>query len=125
MGTGQRHAKDGVRTEVALRGGAVQRDHRFVDADLVGYGHTENLLRNHLVDILHGFQYSLAAVTALIAVTQFERLVFARRCSRRHGRTAESAAGGGYFDFDGRIPAGIQDLSGMNTYNLTHFTTIF
>ena len=112
MGTGQRYAEDGVRTEVALRGGAVQRDHRFVDADLVGYGHTEN-------------QYSLAAVTALIAVTQFERLVFARRCSRRHGRTAESAAGGGYFDFDGRIPAGIQDLSGMNTYNLTHFTTIF
>ena len=23
------------------------------------------------------------------------------------------------------FPAGIQDLSGMNTYNLTHFTTIF
>lgn len=74
--------------------------------DLVGYGHTENLLRNHLIDILHGFQYSLAAVTALIAVTQFERLVFARRCSRRHGRTAESAAGGGYFDFDGRDSRG-------------------
>lgn len=50
--------------------------------DLIGYLHADNFLRNDIVDVLHGLQHALSAVTALVAVTQLERFVLAGGRSR-------------------------------------------
>ena len=116
----QRNAQNSVGSQIALRRRAVQSDHRLVDADLIGYLHADNFLRNDIVDVLHGLQHALSAVTALVAVTQLERFVLAGGRSRGNGRATECAACSRYFHFDRRIAPRVEDLPAMNTDNLSH-----
>ncbi len=115
---GQRNAQNGVGTEVRLGFGAVELDHRRVDAHLIGHVHADDCGSDHLVHVLHGLLHALAQVTALVAVAEFERLVLTGRCAARHGGAAECARHGAHLHLDGRVTARIEDLSCMNLYNL-------
>jgi hypothetical protein len=53
---------------------------------------------------------ALAQVTTLVAVTEFDRFVFTRGCATGNG-SATKAKFGLYLDLDGRVPAGIHNLS--------------
>ena len=117
-GHGQRHAEDGVGAQLRLGRGAVEGDHGLVDAHLIGDVHADDGRGDHLVDVLHGVEHAFAQVTALVAVTKFERLVLAGRCAARNGSAAECARYSPYFDLDGRIASRVEDLPCMNLYNL-------
>ena len=120
MSASQRHAENRIGAEVALGSGSVERDHRFVDADLIGHLHAENLLGDDFIHILNGLQHAFSAITPLVAVAQFERFVFAGRGSGRNGCTADSPACGSYFHFNRRISSRVEDFPCMNTDNLSH-----
>ena len=117
-GHGQRHAENGVSTQLRLGLRAVEGYHGLVDAHLIGHVHADNGGSDHLVYVLDGVQNALAQITALVAVTKFEGLVLARRCAARNGCAAECAGYGTYFDLDGRIASRVEDLSCVNLYNL-------
>ena len=115
---GERNAQDGVSAEFALSGGAVEFDHRHVDGALVKGIHTLNLGSDYLVDVLNGLEDALAAVTLLVAVTQFKSLILTRRSATGHRCAAHITALEGYFNFNSRIATRIQNLSGMNLFNI-------
>ena len=85
-GDGHAGAQDGVGAQLGLVRGAVQRQHRLVDGDLVERVHAEQLFGDLVVDVLDGLQHALAAVAALVAVAQLKRLVHAGGCAGRHRR---------------------------------------
>ncbi len=119
MSASQRHAENRIGAEVALGSGSVERDHRFVDADLIGHLHAENLLGDDFIHILNGLQHAFSAITPLCRRRAVRALVFAGRGSGRNGCTADSPACGSYptsivgFPLESRI-------SCMNTDNLSH-----
>ena len=117
-GHGQRNAEDGIGAQIRLGLGAVELDHRLVDADLIGYVHADDGGCDHLVHVPHGFLHALAQIAALVAVAQFERLVLAGRGTARNGCAAEGAGYGTNFDLHGRITSRIEDFPCMNLYNL-------
>ncbi len=88
LGDGQRHAEDGVGTDAALVGRAVELDQRVVDLDLLARVEAGQQVHDLGVDRGDRLQDALAAVALLVAVAQFDRLVRAGRGARRHGRAA-------------------------------------
>ena len=115
MGTGSTWA---LVPPIALGGGTVEFQHGHVDGALVKGVHTLDLGSDHLVDVLDGLQDALATVTALVTVTQLECLVLARGCATGNRCTAHVAALKGYLNFYSRIATRIQNLSGMNLFNI-------
>src|SRR5205807_7035007 len=70
--------------------------------------------RNDLVHVLDGPGDTLAEIPLLIAIAQFECLMLAGGCARRHDRAPAHAVFQQAVDFHCRIPAGIQNLSGFD-----------
>ena len=118
MCTSERYAQDGIRTEFALGGGTVEQQHGFVDADLIGHLHADDLRGNHIIDVGYSLLYALPHVPRLVAVAQLQRLVLARGSSARYGCPTERSAGRSYLDLYRGISAGVDDLPRMYTYNL-------
>ena len=95
-----------------LVAGAIELDHGAVDADLVAgivADERRGDLRLHVGDRL---LRALAAVAGLVAVAEFDGLVFAGRGAGGNGGAAEGAGGEADVDLDGRIAAGIDDFAG-------------
>ena len=91
VGNGQGHAQDGVGAQLALVRGAVQVQHGLVDAALVG-GVEAGQCRGDLVDDrVNGLLDTLAEVTALVAVTEFDGFVLAGGSPGRNGCAADLA----------------------------------
>ena len=97
---------------VALVGRAVELEQRAVDGGLVEHRATAQRGRDALVDVANGGQHALAAETGWLAVAQLERLVGAGRGARGNLGAAERAVVEAHVDFDGRVPARIEDLAG-------------
>ena len=121
LGHGQRDAQDGVGAQLALVFGAVQLDHAHVDADLVDGVHADQVFGDDVVDVVDGLEDALAEVALLVAVAQLHGLALAGGCAGRHGGAAEGARLQIDFHLQGRIAAGIKDLSGIDIYDLTHY----
>src|SRR6201995_5647602 len=83
-----RHAEHGVGAELRLVLGAVELDHRLVDARLIERLEPDDGLADALLDVLAGDLDALAAEAVLVAVAQLERFVLARRRARGHGGAA-------------------------------------
>ena len=119
----QRNAENRIRAELLLGRRAVELDHRLVDADLVERFHPLDFGEDLLVDVLDRLEHALAAVTLLVAVAQFKRLVFAggrpRRNCRRPGRTGFQLD----LHLDGGVAAGVQNLSGVDLSDFRHDNT--
>ena len=114
MSARQRHAEDGVGAQARFVGRAVELAHLAVDGFLLGRRHADERRRDDLVHMADCFAHALAGVVGRIAVAQFERFVLAGARSRRHDSAAQCAAGRVDLDLDGRLPAAVENLAGMN-----------
>ena len=107
-----------------LFGGAVGRDHRAVEPDLVGRVAADDDLGQRAVDVGDGLGDAFAEVARLVAVAELDRLVDAGAGPRGDGRPAERAVGQDHIDLDGRVAAAVQDLApadlGDRSRLLTH-----
>ena len=106
LGDGERHAENGVGAQATLVGGAVQFDHRLVDADLVERVETGDFICNRVVDIVDGVHHALAEIF-IAAIAQLDRFMHAGRCARRHGRAPEAAVIEQHIHFNGGVAAAV------------------
>ena len=79
LGRRERDAKDGVGAEPALVGCPVKLDEMGIESLLGSRVHTPDRRRNLPVDVGHGTEHALAAVTLGVAVAQLDGLVVACR----------------------------------------------
>ena len=94
LGDGQRDAEDRVGAEARLVRRAVELDQRLVDGDLILGIHAADRVEDLALTLSTALQHALAAVAALVAVAQLDRLVRAgarRRTARRRGRSEPSS----------------------------------
>lgn len=128
VGRSERYAQQGVGSEVRFGRGVVGGQQGVVDTGLIEHAHPHQKGCQRAVDILHGLLNPLAAVTAGIAVAQFERFVFTGRSAAGYGRTAAGARCGCNFNFDGRVAPRVENLSCMyidNLHNRIFFKVYF
>ena len=118
----QRNRKNGIRTQLALVGGAVERDHRLINQPLIRGIHPLEFRGNHGFDVGHGLQHAFAHVMALVAVAQFHGLMLAGGSARRHNGAAQCTALQNYVCFHGGVSARIQNLARPNRNNLSHIS---
>ena len=106
-GAAGRHGdgQDGVGAQLALVGGAVERDHALVDFRLVAGVVPAQIGGDHRVDVVHGLRDALAQIAPLVAVAQFHRLVLARRGAGGNRRAAKRAVAQNHVRFHGGIAA--------------------
>ena len=112
LGHGQGDPQDGVGAQLGLVLGAVQLDHGLVNGGLVRLVAANELGRNDRVHVAHGREHALAHV-AFSAVAEFAGLVGTRGGARGH-RGGEHALLRGHVHLYGGVPAGVDDLTGVN-----------
>ena len=118
VGHGQGNPQDGVGPQLGFVGGAVQGDQRRVHRQLLVRRPPLQLRSDGLVDEGHGLQHALAPIASRIAVAQLHRLVGAGGGARRHRRAAAAPVLQRHFHFDGGIAPGIEDLAGVNGFDI-------
>ena len=89
--------------------------------DLVGRLHADDLVGDLAVDVVDCLEDPFAQVAGLVAVTQFQRLALTRGCSGGHGGPAHGSRFEEYFDFQCRIPTGIENLPCIDVGNFAHY----
>ena len=114
LAAGDGDREDRVRAQLGLVLGAVRRDHCLVDRIDVGSVHAAKRVVDDGVDVVDRLGNALAAETLLVAVAKFERLELARGRAARSRASADGAACKHNFRFNGRVAAGIDDLSAVN-----------
>ena len=120
VGNREGDAEDGVGAELALVGGAVKVDHGLVDAALVGRVETGQGRGDLVDDGVDGLLDALAEVAALVAVAQFNGLVFAGGGAGGNCCAADLAVGEQDFNFYGRVATGIEDFAGVDGIDKRH-----
>ena len=115
-----RDGEDGVGSELALVGGAVEFAHDGIEFALVAGVHALEFGGDDLVDVVDGLENALADVTRLVAVAQFDGLVLAGGGSAGHCGAAAGAAFEDDIGFDGRIATGVKNFARKNQFDLGH-----
>lgn len=123
MSSSQGDTKDGVSTQLALVVGSVELDHDLVDNALLTRVTAEHLLGDLLVDVLNSLENTLTGVTLLIAVTQLNGLELTGRSARRNRSAGLGAVVEDHLDLNGRVAAGIEDLTGFDEFDGCHGPT--
>jgi hypothetical protein len=72
MRIGQRHTQQGIGTELALVGRAIQGNQLFIQTALVVGIETRERRGNARVDVGHRVAHTLAEIARLVAITQFD-----------------------------------------------------
>ena len=123
-GDGQRHAQDGVGTELGLVGGTVRSNQRGIDGALVEGVEAHDGVSTLVVDVLDGLRNALAQVAALVAVAQLASFESAGRSTRRHHRAAKAAVLEHDLDLDGGIAAAVEHLATVDVQNIAHVVSL-
>ncbi len=110
---GEGDGEDGVGPQCSLVGSPVEEQHRPVDRFLVGGVHPDDLGSDLVGDVRDGLGDALAA-PCVATVAQLDCLERASGGTTRHPGTAEPTAGEVHLGFDGRIPPGVEDLTGLD-----------
>ena len=118
--SGQGHAEDGVGAQTALVRGAVELDHDLIESALVGSVHADDLRSDLLVHGLDGVENTLALVHGLVAIATLPSLGFAGGSTGRNEAQALSTVFGVENDLNGRVAAGIENLTRVNAFNYCH-----
>ena len=121
LGDGKRDAENGVGAEPRLVVGAVERDHRLVDLQLIFGLEAGNGVENVAIDRLDGFEDALSAEPSLVAVAQFDRLARAGRSARRNRGSSHRAVFQHDIHLDRWIAAAIQDFAPDDVHDRSHF----
>lgn len=117
---GHADGEDGVGAQVALVLAAVHLDHRLVQPALVGNLTAEEPGRELVVDVAHRLHHRFAEIAGLVAVPQLQGLTGAGGGAGRHGGPAQVPGSDDDIGFNGRVAAGIEDLTGTDTGDLGH-----
>jgi hypothetical protein len=120
VGCGERHAQDGVGTELALVGRAVQGYERSIEAGLVGRIHAKDLGSDDVADVGDGLLHTLATEASLVTVAQLDRFVNTSRGAGGNAGAAEGPVVQRDVDLDGRVATRIEDLSGFDGLDAAH-----
>ncbi len=105
---GEGDAQDGIGAQIGFIGRAVQVDHQPVEVDLVEDVFPEEGFPDGFFHVAAGAQDAFPQEAGLVAVAQFDGLVFAGRCPGGYGGAADKSVFGHYFYFDGRVAAGVE-----------------
>ena len=119
LGSRERDAENGVRTETCLRRSPVERDHRTVELALVPRVEPEHAVRDLTVDVGDGTGDAFAEPLHA-TVAKLDGLVLAGRGARGNGRGAERARLEADLDLDGRVAARVEDLPSVNVDDGAH-----
>ena len=117
FGGGQRNSQNRIRAQLRFGIRAVERQHGAVDSDLIGGVHANQFISNRGVHILDCLEHAFALEAAFVAIAQFQRLVRAGGCARRHNRAANIAAFDMHIYFHRRIAARIDHLARANVFD--------
>ena len=123
-GNGQRHAQDGVGTELGLVGGTVRGNQRGIDGTLVEGVEAGDGIGALVVDVLDGLRDALAQIAALVAIAQLASLKGTGRSARRHHRATEATVLEHNLDLDGGIAAAVEHLATVNVQNIAHVVSL-
>ena len=123
-GDGQRHAQDGVGTELGLVGGTVRGNQRGIDGALVEGVEAHDGVSALVIDVLDGPRDALAQIAALVAITQLAGLKGAGRSTRRHHCAAKAAVLEHDLDLDGGIAAAVEHLATVDVQNIAHVVSL-
>ena len=117
---GEGDTEDGVGAQTALVRGAVELDHQVIECALVGGVHADDLRGDLLVHRLDGTEDTLALIDGLVAIATLPSLGFTGGSTGRNEAQALSTVIGVKNDLDGRVAAGIENLTRVNAFNYCH-----
>ena len=120
LGSGQGYGKDGVGAQGGFVLGTVEGNHRQVEGFLVSCIFTQQQVADRAIDVGHGLQHALAQVTALVAITQFQRFTRTGGGTGRRAGAAHDAAFENYIGFHSRVTTGIENLTAFDVDDLCH-----
>ena len=123
-GDGQRHAQNGVGTELGLVGRTVGGNQCGVNGTLIEGIEAHDGVGALVVDVLDGLRNALAQVATLVAVAQFTCLKGAGRSARRHHRATEAAILEHDLHLDGGVAAAVEHLTTVDVQNVTHVVSL-
>ena len=116
----QGDAQDGVGAQLALVRGAVELDHQVVQSALVSSVHADDLRSDDLVHGLDRVKNTLAAVDGLVAIATLPSLGLTGGGAGRDQAQALGAVFGVQNDLNGRVAAGIENLTRVHAFNYCH-----
>ncbi len=116
----KRDAEHGIGAKPALVRSAVERDHRLVDLDLLFGVEATDGIENLAVDRIDRLADTLAAISLLVAVAQFHRLMRAGGGAGRHSGASDIAVFQYDIDLHGRIAAAVQNFTSDNVNDCSH-----
>ena len=122
----QRNSKDRICTQLGLVLCAVRIQHDLVDLIDIGSVLSDQKVSDDVVDIVNSLGHALAFITVLVVVTKLQCLKLACGCTARNRCHTDCAAGKLYLCLNGRVGAGIQDLTRMNpddSHKLIHVSS--
>ena len=98
----------------------VRGNQRGIDGALVEGVEAHDGVSALVVDVLDGLRNALAQVAALVAIATLPSLGFAGGSTGRNEAQALSTVIGVKNDLDGRVAAGIENLTRVNAFNYCH-----
>ena len=118
---GNRHGKNRICAELGFILCSVSFDHRLVDGINVRSIHAGQHLIDCGIDVFDSFLYTLPEIAGFVAVAQFQCLKFAGRCAAGSSSPADRTVHEENLRLDGRIAAGIHNLTTNDLFNLQVF----
>ena len=115
----KRCTKDGVGTEAALRGRAVELDQCRIKRALVGSIHVAQAVGNLAVDVTNRVRDALAT-PGRATVAELDRFPLTRRSARWHSGLTTGAILEHDIDLNSRVAPRVEDLSSVNRGDCAH-----
>jgi hypothetical protein len=103
-GSGHGHGEEGVGAELALVLGAVRLAENDVDESLVGGVLADQMLREHVVHVLHGLGHALPQVALGVSVPELHRFVLPGGSARGDGGVTHAPSRQLHFRLQGGGP---------------------
>ncbi len=121
FGSSQRHGKNGVGTQRGFVFGTVQLNHGAVQRLLIQRILTQQQITDRPIDVADSLQHSLAHVTALVAIAQFQRLAGPSGSTGRRTGATSNAVIQDNVRFNSGIATGVENLTPFDVDDLCHF----
>ena len=120
FGGGQGYGENGVSAKRGLVLGAVEFDHGAVESLLVKGVFTQQQVADRAIDVGYGLEHALAQVTALVAITQFQRFTRTGGSTGRRAGAADDTAFEDYIGFYGGVATGVENLTALDVDDFCH-----
>ena len=108
---GKRNAKNGVRPQTALVGGAVQFDQLPIDGGLIKHIFARQRSGNFAVHMRNRPGNALPQIAGSVLIPQFAGFINSSGSAGRHGSASHDAVFQHYIHFNSRISSGVKDFA--------------